>query len=154
VVEEVPDEAFTVELRVIHNPTGEMLSYKEDFYSREMGFSRVRLDRMLKSLMQKLKKLQEVYPEPWNEEDLPRPVSQEAKPIEKVRAQIQDIRQRILDHRSKTPRVTPETMPTSGDAIRYAGRVKEVIVAQQGGDNMGEECGGPIARFMENYKGI
>jgi hypothetical protein len=157
VAEEVPEEAFTLDLRIIHNPSGDMLSLRENVHSRD-DLSHVRLDRLLKPLIQDLQELSARYadcyidPKVWEEYPLPPPEDTPQYLLQGIRQQVLDLRQEIQEHQKTLVTVNEETMPTSGDAARYAGEVKQVIGAQQGGDSMGEECGGPIARWVEAHQ--
>ena len=100
VVEDIPEAPYTVELRITHNPTGQMLYLKDEPYSRE-PLERVNLAQLLRHFRKQFNLLIDRYPSFPSIEDIELPENIASLTIGSARGWCKLVRDQIRGARDK-----------------------------------------------------
>lgn len=121
IAEKIPEDPYTVELRIVHNPTGKMLVLRDDPYARE-PLETVDLRRLLRTFQYRLSHLMARYPAP-TEDDL---AALPEDPMIGAKGQewVKSVREQIRAQRATLRTVTADNLPTAHEVLEHAKEVK------------------------------
>lgn len=133
VAEEIPSVPYTVELRITHNPTGQMVVLRDEPYSRE-PLERVDLRQLLGPFHRQLKLVLDQYPEPPSIEDIELPENIKEFTVEAARRWSQSLHDQIRAQRDKITLLDATNDPLDTRAmLEHAREVKRRADADEQG---------------------